>query len=94
VAPLTCQVLHVILMAIECLGHVGVCAVAPHHVEAPHPDATGLMMARNDRVGHIVDASTTGCAQRALTRGRGLIMTWFGHLSGLTRGTTDAGWPA
>jgi len=68
--------------------------VAPHHVEAPHPDATGLLMARQDGVGHIVDASATGLAPIALPRRLGLIMTLFGQLRGLTRGTTDAGWPA
>jgi hypothetical protein len=52
------------------------------------------MMARNDGVGQIVEASATGFAQIALTLRLGLIMTLFANLRVLTRWTTDAGWPA
>ena len=93
-ASLTRHLLRVVLMETEFLGNVVVREVEPHELQAPYPHPQGLMMAGNDRLGHIVKASLAGLAQVALTRGWGVIAPWRGHINTITMGTRDTVWPA
>jgi hypothetical protein len=94
VAPLTRHLRPVILMEIECLGHVVVRAVESQARPTPNPPPPGWMLTGNDRVGPSVNAWLTGRAQITLTFGLGSGAPLCCHLRALPRGTMDPVRPA
>jgi hypothetical protein len=85
--------MHVILVQIEFLGHLGIREGEAHEIQTQHPNPQRLMMASTDRGRQIVEASATGRAQGTLALGLGLVAPLFGHLSAFTIRTTDTLWP-
>jgi len=86
--------MHVILRQITFFGNVLVREGEAHTVQAQHPHPKGVMMTGTDGVGHIVEASCTGRAQRALRLGLGVIVTVCGHRRAVTTWTMHTVWPA
>jgi hypothetical protein len=94
VAPLTRHLMHVSLMAIECLGHGVGREVESHALPTQNPHPQGVMMTGKDRVGQLVNALRTGLAQIPLTFGLGSVAPLCCHLSAITRATMDTVRPA
>ena len=86
--------MRVILMQITFCGNVLVREGEAQKVQAQKPHPKGVMMTGKDGVGHIVEASCTGRAQRALTLGLGVIVTVCGHRRAVTTWTMHTVWPA
>ena len=80
-------------MEIACFGHVLLRQVASHAIPTQSPHPKGWMMTGKDGVRQIVEASLTGLAPVTLTLRLRIVAPLFGHLSTVTRGTTDPVWP-
>jgi hypothetical protein len=68
--------------------------IQPHEIEAEDPDPQRLVMAGEDRPGHVIEVFLTGLAVRALSLGLGRIVTLFGDLRRVAMGTSYAFGPA
>ncbi len=58
--------LGIVLMQIEFVGNLAVGEVEPHEIQAQHPDAQRLMMAREDRPAQIIKTAAATLATVAL----------------------------
>ena len=89
-----CHIMSAVRVQFEFLGDLRIRQIEPHKVQAQNPNSKGLMVARKNGAGEIIELTLAVTASVSLSLFLSFIKTTPGNIAGVTRSTPNPFGPA